>query len=264
MKKSKFFQESLKFLGHMVSAAGVQVDSEKVKAVEDFPVPTNLKAVQRFLGMSGWYHRFVPNFAEVADPLNNLKRKGVKFRWTPECQRAFDTLKSHLVSPPILGHPNFNLPFVVYTDASDVGLGAVLVQQTGLGSEEVLAYGSRSLNKAERNYTVTEQEALAVITAIRHFSPYLSDKEFVLYTDHNNLKYLMRAKHLKGRAMRWALVLQGMNLILIARKKMLLKYSTNISIFFFSFLLPYQCSVISSSINACKMLQNVAHNSWLM
>ena len=149
MKKSQFFRTSLKFLGHIVSSAGIAVDSEKIKAVQDFPVPRNIKELQRFLGMTGWYHRFVPRFSQVSEPLTALKRKGAKFIWTSSCQEACETLKQCLVSPPILGHPDFNLPFIVYTDASDVGLGAVLAQQTGLGTEQVLAFASRTLNQAE-------------------------------------------------------------------------------------------------------------------
>lgn len=168
MKKSNFFQETLKFLGHVVSSEGIQVNSEKTEAIKNFPVPSNLKSFQRFLGMAGWYHRFVADFSQIAEPLTALKRKGARFKWTSECQTAFDTLKDHLVKPPILGHPNFDLPFVVYTDASDIGLGAVLVQQRGLGSEEVLAFASRTLNKAERNYSTTEQECLAVISEFLH------------------------------------------------------------------------------------------------
>lgn len=133
--KSNFFQSKIKFLGHIVSASGIQADPEKTQAIQDFPVPTNLKAVQRLLGMAGWYHWFVPNFSRIAEPLNNLKRKGAKFRWTPDCQNAFTMLKDHLIQPPVLGHPDFNLPFTVYTDASNISLGAILVQQKGLGTE---------------------------------------------------------------------------------------------------------------------------------
>ena len=164
-------------MGHMVSAVGVEVDSEKTKAMAEYPVPVNLKTIQRFLDMAGWYHRFVPNFSELAEPLNALKRKGVKFKWTFECQAAFEALKQHLMSPPILGHPCFDFRFVVYTDASDVGLGAVLVQQTGLGTEEVLAYASRTLNKAKRNYAMTEKECLAVVWALERWRYYLEEND---------------------------------------------------------------------------------------
>lgn len=111
MKKSKLFRSSLKFLRHVVSTEGVHVDPEKTEAVRNFPVPTNLKALQRFLGMAEWYHHFIPHFASIAEPLNALKRKGAKVIWSPACQAAFDKLKQCPVSPPVLGHPNFDVPF---------------------------------------------------------------------------------------------------------------------------------------------------------
>ncbi|KAI2664186.1 Retrovirus-related Pol polyprotein [Labeo rohita] len=189
MKKTHFFRSSLKFLGHIVSAEGIQADPEKTRAVQEFPVPRNIKEVQQFLGMAGWYHRFVPCFSQVAEPLNALKRKGVKFVWSAQCQDAFNTLKQLLVSPPVLGHPNLNLPFVVYTDASEIGLGAVLVQQTGLGTEEVLAYASRTLNQAEKNYSTTEQECLAVKPNTRLIRWALRLQEFNFTVEYRKGKY---------------------------------------------------------------------------
>lgn len=124
IKKCQFFRTSLKFLGHVVSVAGVKVDEEKTQAVQAFPPPRNLKELQRFFGIAGWYYRFVPNFSQIAEPLNGSKRKGSKYIWTSTCQIAFKTLKQRLASPPILGHPDFTLPVIVYTDASNVGLGA--------------------------------------------------------------------------------------------------------------------------------------------
>ncbi|KAF7642354.1 hypothetical protein LDENG_00259510 [Lucifuga dentata] len=192
LKKCQFFQTSLKFLGHVISATGVEVDAEKPKAVQDFLIPCNIKELQRFLGMAGWYHRFVPNFSQLSEPLNVLKRKGAKFIWTPQCQAAFDVLKTHLVSPPILGHPDFNLPFIVYVDASDVGLGAVLSQQTGLGSEQVLAFASRTLSPAEHNYSTTKQECLAVVWALEKWRYYLEGRHFTVVTDHSSLVWVFK------------------------------------------------------------------------
>lgn len=193
LKKCCFCLSRIKFLGHIVTPQGIQADPEKVAAVLNFPTPSSLKEVQRFLGMAGWYHRFVPGFSKVAEPLNTLKKKGVKFRWTEECQGAFDTLKRFLTSSPVLGHPNFDLHFIVYTDASETGIGAVLTQQTGPGCEEVLAYASRTLNNAERNYTTTERESLAVVWALEKWQYYLEPKLFTVVTDHVALTWILTA-----------------------------------------------------------------------
>nr|XP_054598745.1 uncharacterized protein LOC129163840 [Nothobranchius furzeri] len=218
MKKSHFFRTSLKFLGHVVSSSGVEVDAEKTKAVQDFPVPQNIKELQRFLGIAGWYHRFVPGFSQLTEPLHALKRRGAKYIWTPQCQAAFETLKKYLVSPPILGHPDFNLPFIVYTDASEVGLGAVLTQPTGLGTEQVLAFASRTLNKAERNYSTTEQECLAVVWALEKWRYYLEGRHFTVVTDHSSLVWVFKTTKPSTRLIRWALRLQEFSFTVEYRK----------------------------------------------
>lgn len=172
---------------------------KRPKLCRYFPcLVTSTSSLQMFLGMAGWYHCFVfkavaparkfPRIAErkfsrIAEPLNAFKRKGSKYMWTQACQTAFETLKTLLVSPPILGHPDFNLPFIVYTDANDVGLGAVLAQPTGLGTESVTAFASRTLNPAERNYSTTEQECLAVVWAeilSRRKTIHCSHRSFIL------------------------------------------------------------------------------------
>lgn len=126
-------------------------------------IPSNLKEVQHFLELAGWYHWFVPNFSKIAECLNSLKNKGRVFKWMTLCQQAFDQLKACLISPLILGHPDFQVPFIIYTDASDSGLGPILIQQKDPGREEVTAYASRTLTGAENNYTATKKECLAVV-----------------------------------------------------------------------------------------------------
>ncbi|MGH0125911.1 UNVERIFIED_CONTAM: hypothetical protein FKN15_026460, partial [Acipenser sinensis] len=211
LKKCQLGCAKLAFLGHIVSGAGIQVDPSKTEAIQHFPQPTCLKGLQRFLGMAGWYHRFVPNFSVIAAPLNALKKKGVRWNWSEECQLAFEQLKQHLVTPPVLGHPNFEYPFVVYTDASGIGLGAVLVQRRTQTEEEVLAFASRALTAPERNYSTTELECLAVVWAIERWRYYLESRTFTIVTDHSSLLWVFNTVKPNTRLIRWVLRLQEFN-----------------------------------------------------
>lgn len=218
LKKSRFCLEEIRFLGHIVSGKGVSADPDQVEAIQSYPVPTNLKEIQRFLGLAGWYHKFVPDFSKVAQPLNDLKKKGKPFIWSQACQYSFDKLKSSLMSPPVLGHPSPDHPFFVYTDASDIGLGAVLTQRKDDGTEEVLSYASRTLNQAEKNYSVTEKECLAVIWALERWQHYLEPKLFTVITDHSALKWVLSSTKTTSRLIRWPLRLQRFDFIVEYRK----------------------------------------------
>jgi hypothetical protein len=162
-EKCQFGQASVKFLGHIISVRGTEPDPMKVQAVQNFPTPTCLREVRGFIGLASYYRRFVRNFSEIASPLHELtKGTHQEFCWTPSADHAFQELKRHLCSAPILSLPDFSVPFVVYTDASDNGLGAVLSQKRG-GEEYVVAYASRTLTAAERNYSTTEKDCLAIL-----------------------------------------------------------------------------------------------------
>nr|XP_055053112.1 uncharacterized protein LOC129438391 [Misgurnus anguillicaudatus]XP_055053113.1 uncharacterized protein LOC129438391 [Misgurnus anguillicaudatus] len=218
LKKSKFCLQEISFLGHIVNVKGITVDPSKIQAIQSYPVPTNIKEVQRFLGLAGWYHRFVPNFSSIAEPLNALKKKGHQFHWTNTCQHAFEKLKACLTSSPILGHPDFQLPFIVYTDASDTGLGAILAQRKQLGEEVVIAYASRTLTGAEFNYTATEKECLAVVWALERWQHYLEFTQFIVVTDHSALQWVMNSTKTTSRLLRWVLRLQKFNYVIEYRK----------------------------------------------
>ena len=158
--KCTFFQSSVKYLGHVVSREGVMADPDKVRKVATWPVPTSTKETQSFLGFANYYRRFIRDFAEIAKPLHRLTEKTAPFNWTVECQAAFQELRQRLTSALILAHPDFSQQFILDTDASDTGMGAVLSQVDREGRERAIAYGSRLLSKTERRYCVTRRELL--------------------------------------------------------------------------------------------------------
>ncbi|UYV76764.1 hypothetical protein LAZ67_14001975 [Cordylochernes scorpioides] len=177
--KCRFGAKTITVLGHKVSGDGICLDPEKIRAVRDFPRPKSLKEVRSFLGLSSYYRRFIPNYAHMAQPLNALLKKDSVFSWNIEERHAFEALKSALISEPVLGHFDHSSPTEIHTDASNYGIGAVLVQ-IQKGKERAIAYASRTLNKAERNYSTTERECLAVIWAIGKFRPYVFGRQFTI------------------------------------------------------------------------------------
>ena len=161
------------YLGHVVSTAGVEPDLAKVEAISSYPAPRDVREVRQFLGMTNYYRQFVKNFSQIASPLYELTKKTAKgFSCNSDCQDAFDDLKSRLLAPPILAYPDFSKLFLVHTDASASAIGGILSQHNEEG-EQVIAYWSRQLSKAERKYSRVEREALAAVTAIKEFYPYL-------------------------------------------------------------------------------------------
>lgn len=207
-KKCTFASRSIKVLGHVVSKKGIQPDPEKISAVLNFPRPQQQKDLRSFLGLGSYFRRFIRNFATVASPLHHLLRPGIPFVWTEDCERAFQALKDALTSSPVLCHFNDSAPTILHTDASGQGIGAVLLQLDAHKKERVVAYASRALTAAERNYSITEQECLAVVWAVQKFRPYLHGRFFTIVTDHHALCWLSTLKNLSGRLGRWVLRLQ--------------------------------------------------------
>ena len=200
--KCSFCKTQVAYLGHIISRQGVATDSEKTNRVSNWPTPTTALEVQKFLGLASYYRRFVKNYATIASPLHKLTERGRQFSWSNECAAAFATLKQRLVNAPVLAFPDFTQPFVLDTDASHCGIGAVLSQIID-GQEKVVAYASRTLSKAERKYCVTRKELLAMVIFIHHFRPYLLGRTFTLRTDHSALKWLQTLKEPEGQLARW-------------------------------------------------------------
>ena len=211
LKKCQFAQSAVTYLGHIISDKGIEPDKTKLEAVTNYPTPSSSKEVKQFIGLANYYRRFIPGYASIAEPLHQLLRKNSKgFHWTEACDSSFNTLKSKLTSPPVLAYPRFTDTFIVATDASDVAVGGVLSQVQD-GHERVLAYWSRQLQKAERHYSTIEREALAIVSAVKEFYPYLYGFPFRLLTDHNPLTSLKGMKDTGGRLTRWLLFLQQFN-----------------------------------------------------
>ena len=197
------------FLGHRVSGEGLKPKLDSVDKILETSVPSTKKQVRSFLGLIGFYRKYIPNFAAIACPLTDLTRKGApnEVEWSEAQQKAFETLKSAVANPPILKLPDFNQVFVLQTDASNVGIGAMLLQEEG-GIKHPIAFGSRKLLPRETRYSTIEKECLGIVWAITKFQDYLYGKEFVLETDHQPLQYLRSTKYQNGRVMRWALAIQ--------------------------------------------------------
>lgn len=205
--KCEFCCAKIKYLGHYITPHGLELDPEKINSIANMPAPSNLKHLLSFIQMCSWYRRFVPNFAKVAEPLTRLTKKNMPWTWDTEQQSAFETLRNLLVTAPVLAQADDTKPYVIKTDASNYAIGAVLVQGEG-EMEHPVEYASRLLNQAERNYSTTEREALAVVWAVNKFRGYIEGTPITIMTDHQALKWLMTLKSPTGRLARWALQLQ--------------------------------------------------------
>ena len=222
-KKCDFFKTKIDYLGHVVSSEGVAPDEKKVQSILNYPEPRNQKEVSSFLGLAGYYRKFVRAFADMAHPLTSLTRKDAEWKWGDEQKDAFNRIKCCLTSKPILRYPDFTRDFIVHTDASGYGIGAVLAQmqrppQSDDSSGEtdevevVIAYTSKHLDDRQCKWSTTEKEAFAIVHAIDVFKPYLYGSKFTVFTDHRPLEWLMSKNEPSGRLARWALKIQEFNI----------------------------------------------------
>ena len=202
------------FLGHIMGQGEVAPVASKVNAIVNFPTPVDKREVMRFLGMAGYHRKFCYNFSTVAEPLTTLLRKQKKFVWSKECQHAFEKVKCLLLSAPVLRAPDFKKPFKLQVDASDIGIGAVLLQEGHHGIDHRVCYFNCKFNKHQVNYSTTEKETLALLLSLQHFDVYLGTTiaPVEVYTDHNPLVFIEKMKNKNQRLLRWSLAFQEYNL----------------------------------------------------
>jgi hypothetical protein len=208
--KCQLFRNEVRYLGHIVSPSGVTTDPEKLEAVRSWPRPNDKSQLRSFLGLCTYYRRFISGFADLAKPLTRLTEDKRTFEWSVDQETAFQALKEALCTAPVLGYPRPGERFIIDTDASNLGIGGVLSQVQD-GGERVIAYFSKTLSKAERNYCVTRRELLAIVKTLEHFHKYLYGQEFHLRTDHSALTWLLSFRNLEGQTARWVQRLQEYN-----------------------------------------------------
>lgn len=185
LSKCDFAQQQISYLGHIISAQGVSTDPAKIQAIEQWPVPTSAKELRSFLGLAGFYRKFVRNFGMISRPLFNLLKKNSVFVWTIDHQQAFQVLKTALMTAPVLALPDFSKPFSIHTDACQYGVGAILMQQ-----DHPLAFLSRALGPKNQGLSTYEKEYMAILLAVTQWRSYLQLAEFIIYTDHSSLTQL--------------------------------------------------------------------------
>lgn len=205
--KCEFLRKEVSYLGHTITDQGVKPNPDKIKAVQEFPQPKCPRDIKSFMGLVSYYRRFIPNLSKIAKPLTNLLKKDVPFNWQNEHQLAFEQLKNCLTTAPILSYPDFTKPFVLTCDASNFAISAIL-SQGPIGNDKPIAYASRTLNKAECNYSTTEKECLAILFGTKVFRPYLYGRQFKIITDHRPLKWLFNHKDPGSKLIRWRLKLE--------------------------------------------------------
>jgi hypothetical protein len=205
--KCEFLRREVAYLGHMVTSEGVKPNPDKIKAVLDFPEPKNQRDIKSFLGLTGYYRRFVKDYAQITKPMTRLLKKDIPFNFNGDCKEAFEKCKQLLTQTPILQYPNFEREFILTTDASNFAIGSIL-SQGKIGEDLPIAYASRTLNGAETRYSTIEKELLAIIWSVKHFRPYLFGRKFKIVTDHKPLLWLFSVKDPGSRLARWRLKLE--------------------------------------------------------
>lgn len=204
LDKSEFLRKEVAFLGHVITPEGIKPNPSKIRAIQEYPLPKTTKEIKAFLGLVGYYRRFIQNFAKIVTSFTRCLRKGTKIDVNNTSYlEAFNTCKELITNAPILTYPDFSKIFCVTTDASNVAIGGVLSQRN-----MPVSFYSRTLNFAERNYSTIEKELLAIVLTTKHFRPYLFGRQFLIETDHKPLVWLFSLKDTNQRLIKWRLRLE--------------------------------------------------------
>ena len=223
LDKCEFLRKEVGYLGHIITPDGVKPNPEKIHAIKNFPIPKTQKEIKSFLGLIGYYRKFIPDFAKITKPLTQCLKKNAHIIIDNNYLKAFNTCKDLLINSPILQYPDFSKKFILTTDASNVALGAVL-SQGNLSSDKPIAFASRTLNESEQKYSTIEKELLAIVWACKYFRPYLFGRKFIIYTDHRPLIWLFNLKEPNSKLVRWRLRLEEFDYEIAYKKG---KYNTN-------------------------------------
>ena len=208
LEKCNFLKTKVKYLGHQVSRDGISMDPSRYRVIEEYEPPKDKDGLRSFLGLMSYFRSFVPNFSTLAEHLNKLLRKNIKFEWNTFQEESFNKLKQCLLKPPVLKYPDFNKNFYVATDASSHGIGAALLQESE-GKLHPISYASKSLSKSERNYSTSKREALAVVWALRQFKYIILGYDIIVLTDHKPLLALFQKEPMDALMARWMLRVQN-------------------------------------------------------
>lgn len=219
LNKSEFLRKEVAYLGHIVTPDGVKPNPDKIQAIKNFPLPKTEKQIKGFLGLLGYYRKFIKDFAKLTKPLTKCLKKENKINIDdPEYLSCFNMCKNLLINEPILQYPDFSQPFVITTDASNYAIGAIL-SQGKIGNDLPISYASRTLNSSETKYSTTEKELLAVVWAVKYFRPYIFGRKFKIVTDHKPLQWLFSIKeHTNSKLARWRLRLEEYDYEIIYKK----------------------------------------------
>lgn len=206
VEKTKLLQEKVIFLSHEISRFGIKPDERRVLPILSFERPKSIKILQRFLGMCTYFRKYINSYSIIALPLFNLIKKDSEYKWTEECQKAFETLKEKLTQPPLLAFPDMNRPFYLFTDASKSGISSILMQKAG-NKENVIEYYSKTITPTMQRYSIVELEMLSIVTALKHFRKYLLNNPFTLFTDSKALTYVLSNSTNNAKIFRYKLAL---------------------------------------------------------